>query len=38
MAKKLHLAEVARRKLHNEVQELKGNVRTYLRLRPGSRL
>src|SRR4051812_19227955 len=33
---KLHAGETARRKLHNELQELKGNIRVFARVRPGS--
>jgi len=34
---KLHKAETARRKVFNELQEVKGNIRTFCRLRPASR-
>lgn len=30
----LHLQETLRRKLHNELQDLKGNIRVYCRVRP----
>lgn len=30
----LHAAELVRKKLHNEVQELKGNIRVFCRVRP----
>ncbi|KAF7710712.1 kinesin-like protein KIFC1 [Silurus meridionalis] len=31
---KLHCGEMERRKLHNTIQELKGNIRVYCRVRP----
>lgn len=31
---KLHAGETARRKLHNDLQELKGNIRVFCRVRP----
>ncbi len=33
----LRLAETVRRKLHNQVQELKGNIRVFARVRPALR-
>lgn len=34
LERQLHDSEVARRKLHNKVQELRGNVRIFVRCRP----
>jgi kinesin family protein C1 len=33
----LRTAETIRRKLHNQVQELKGNIRVFARVRPALR-
>ena len=34
LKEKLHRGETARRKLHNDLQELKGNIRVFCRVRP----
>ena len=33
-SEKLNAGELLRRKLHNKIQELKGNIRVYCRVRP----
>ncbi|NXA44334.1 CTK2 protein, partial [Eudromia elegans] len=33
-AERLHALELERRRLHNDVQELKGNIRVFCRVRP----
>lgn len=34
LEEELHIGELIRKKLHNEVQELKGNIRVFCRVRP----